>query len=366
MNRSPQQIRNGSQSVRKMVRCWGGVLACLGMGVFPPPTLRGNDVIPLFSPAAMEDVPAPKTPATPTTPVPQTPKTPATPVPHTPVPQTPVSRTPVFKTPQPVVAAESSVQFVIPVKAGLTESHFEAPSNLPGNESRLPDVNDLQRQKELRFRELKRQMEILSQLRPGPDEPTLSEQLPDASALSEDASIRNHSRAPAADSSPKTLHKEDQQEPKDRTKKISEPQHLPTEDHAAEPGSAQMIVEGTIDRFALATSLFGTGQTELCLDVLKHVDVKQLSREDQIWVEYMQASCHRRAGRIDLAQQSYRRILAERDADWIGELARWWLDAMDARKQLQSNVVRLSETLAAWEEEIAKLAKESARVSTDQ
>lgn len=147
----------------------------------------------------------------------------------------------------------------------------------------------------------------------------------------------------------------------------SRPSHMV---HVKEPESlpamlTPAIVEGTIDRFALAVSLFGTGQTETCLDVLKHTDLTQLSREDQIWAEYMHACCQRRAGRIDLARQSYRRILAEKDADWIAELATWWLDDLEAKAQLEADAKRLSETLAAWETEIESLSRSSTGTTAD-
>jgi hypothetical protein len=231
------------------------------------------------------------------------------------------------------------------------------------------EKQDLQLQKEYRFRELKRQMEMLDRLvQPGPAQlnsqqrsepetqpdqpvpaPESGRMVPDPSPMMNPPRdlLQNSSGRPLT---PHTIPSSPRPEARIETEQSSD---------------SQMIVEGTIDRFALATSLFGTGQVETCLDVLRHTDIKSLPREDQIWAYYMQACCHRKCGRIDEARQGYRRILAEKDADWVGELASWWLDNIDSRKQLQSDVERLKQTLTAWEEEIDNLAKQTTATGTD-
>ncbi len=117
------------------------------------------------------------------------------------------------------------------------------------------------------------------------------------------------------------------------------------------------IYSGPVDRFALASSLFGTGDIEACLSVLKQIDFKTLSREDQLWINYLQACCHRRAGRIDEARLLYRRIIAAPEADWMKDVSKWWLDNLDAKKTMAGDAQKLNTTLQAWEGEIANLGK---------
>lgn len=114
-------------------------------------------------------------------------------------------------------------------------------------------------------------------------------------------------------------------------------------------------VSGQIDRFALANSLFGTGDVESCLKVLEQTDFSVLTREEQVWSMYMQACCHRRAGRIDDARKLYRGVIAQPEADWVKEQAHWWLNNLDSKSKLQGDIQRLNTTIKAWETEIASL-----------
>ncbi|WP_437227798.1 hypothetical protein SH661x_000560 [Planctomicrobium sp. SH661] len=225
---------------------------------------------------------------------------------------------------------------------------------------------DLKSQKEQRFRELKRQMEILSQLPvPVSGQPAPETSVPEKPASDKPVPEQDRPIEPVFVDS---RNEEESSKPSEQKPVNSEsPRLLPSQEVAATPAPPQaVIVEGTIDRFALATSLFGTGQSETCLDVLRHTDLTKLSREDQIWADYMQACCHRKLGNLDQARQIYRRILAEKDADWIGKLASWWLNELDSKAQLQSDVQRLSQTLAAWETEIENLSRKSTRTAADQ
>ncbi len=117
----------------------------------------------------------------------------------------------------------------------------------------------------------------------------------------------------------------------------------------------QGVVSGQIDRFSLACSLFGAGETEACLKVLGQTDVKGLSREDQLFVQYMQACCHRRGGRLDQAREIYRRIVVAPEADWMKDVSSWWLDNLDSKSVIGGDIGRLQATLSAWETELANV-----------
>jgi len=243
------------------------------------------------------------------------------------------------------------------------------PRGVAGQASQ-PDASsndlDLQALKEQRFRELKRQMEILNQLSEMPRRPAT---FPNEQGESIESGVVETESAP--DLLQQRIREGRQASPPNGApEKIRQPaiplQLVPANESSGsqESPAPQIVVEGTIDRFALATSLFGTGQTETCLDVLNHTDLKQLSREDQVWAEYLIACCHRRAGRLDQAKQCYRRLLAEKDVDWIGELASWWLTEIDEKAKLQDDIQRLAKTLAAWGDEIDSLNRQSAPAET--
>jgi len=126
---------------------------------------------------------------------------------------------------------------------------------------------------------------------------------------------------------------------------------------SSDPLSPQEVIPGQIDRFSLAGSLFGAGDVESCLNVLKQIDVKTLTREDQLWVLYLQAGCHRRAGRLDEARLLYRRVMVAPEADWMKDVSKWWLDHLETKATLLGDTRKLNDTLQAWEAEIDNLAK---------
>jgi hypothetical protein len=127
----------------------------------------------------------------------------------------------------------------------------------------------------------------------------------------------------------------------------------PVPEASSEPSVEPL--DGPIDRFGLACSLFGTGDTEACLKVLLQTDHTILTQENRAWSEYMQACCHRKAGRVDEAREIYRRLVTRGDPDWMATLARWWLDNIDAKNKLEADREQLNQTLSAWEKELESL-----------
>ncbi|SFI37119.1 tetratricopeptide repeat protein [Planctomicrobium piriforme] len=236
--------------------------------------------------------------------------------------------------------------------------------------------DDLQALKAERFRELRAKLDELSNLMPGNTSPrktptttsnepqTMPIHRPNGSANEPQAlSHGQHSPSPLpSDGDDNADHAETERPTRGNISHGSISEDIDDVlSHPASEGnlhaSSSEPVNGPIDRFALASSLFGAGDLEACLNVLRQTNLKELSREDQIWSEYMQASCHRRAGRYDQARQMYRGILSYPEADWVGELARWWLDNLEAKQKLLADTQRLNATLTAWETEIAALGK---------
>jgi hypothetical protein len=124
------------------------------------------------------------------------------------------------------------------------------------------------------------------------------------------------------------------------------------------PRTTETLVGVSINRLALGDSLFGTGQTELALQAYDSVEVTKVSAGDRYWIEYQIANCHRRLGNIPEAQKRYRKLAGLVDAGWCAGHARWWLDALDTRAELQKSLATVKTSLKSMEEQLnAKPAK---------
>lgn len=246
--------------------------------------------------------------------------------------------------PPAIVAEETTGDRILSVESAPTATLVVPPAYGP----RPPDpAAELQELKRLRFEQLKQQLEELGRRRVAPAPDVKPQSSPTAEPPPERLNPAQIADIPIAPSD-STVDAEmiaaaETETPPPAESAVTNP---------AESGSS--VVEGAIDRLALANSLFGAGEYELALRALKEIPAKSLAREDKIWAEYLQACCRRKQGQVAEAQKIYRRLLAEPDVGWVGELSRWWLDHLDARARLAADSQNLSETLTAWEQEIAK------------
>lgn len=117
------------------------------------------------------------------------------------------------------------------------------------------------------------------------------------------------------------------------------------------------IVDGPIDRLALATSLFATKELRECLKILEAVELRPLSVEDQQWHDYLAASCYRDLGNRSEAEGMYRSVLQRSSSTWVSAAARWWLDHIDERAELEQKLQDVETTLDNWRMEIDALKK---------
>jgi hypothetical protein len=238
------------------------------------------------------------------------------------------------------------------------DEHFELPEPLLGAEGARPIEEDLHALKQQRFQELRRQLDELSRLLPAEAIPHAATPVIVPPVLPREAALEEIP-APYMQTPPVQLQPVPEAQPAaPHAAEEPAPGHDATHDAITSmaPHSSAELVSGPIDRFSLAVSLFGSHQWDVCLSVLESLQLDQLPREDQIWSQYMKACCHRHCGSLDEAQRLYRRVLAETDAGWVAELARWWLDNLEEKKRLQQDAQRLAETLKAWETEIGILS----------
>lgn len=116
--------------------------------------------------------------------------------------------------------------------------------------------------------------------------------------------------------------------------------------------SVSGIVDGPIDRLALATSLYATNQLRECLKILEAVELRPLSVEDRQWHDYLVASCYRKLGNRSEAEDYYRSVLQRSSSTWVSTAARWWLGHIDETSQLKTKLEKVQTTVANWRKEI--------------
>lgn len=119
----------------------------------------------------------------------------------------------------------------------------------------------------------------------------------------------------------------------------------------------QPAINGPIDRFALASSLYATGHFRECLQVIDAADQATLNLYETRWLEYLKAGCLRQLGNSELAQRIYRRLVTDESSDWIAEISRWWLDQIQHRQTLQADYSKLASAINQWEQAVDELTK---------
>lgn len=116
-------------------------------------------------------------------------------------------------------------------------------------------------------------------------------------------------------------------------------------------------VSGPIDRIALATSLYATGQYRECLTILKESDDAESDSEAKDWAGYLGASCYRQLGNLTEAESRYRNLLDKKHTAWIAAASLWWLDHLSDQQQLTAKIEEVKTTTAAWKAELDVLRK---------
>jgi hypothetical protein len=116
--------------------------------------------------------------------------------------------------------------------------------------------------------------------------------------------------------------------------------------------ATETLVGASIDRMALADSLFGNGQSDLALQAYSSIELLKQPVADRYWIEYQIANCHRRLGNLAEAEQRYRRLAGLVDAGWCAVHARWWLDALSTRAALQHDLDAIRTSLKTVENQL--------------
>ena len=117
-----------------------------------------------------------------------------------------------------------------------------------------------------------------------------------------------------------------------------------TEPIEATPVSTEpkLLMTSPVNRLRLADNLFGAGDTKTALQAYSAIKLNEISEIDQAWVQFQMASCHRRLGDIPKAEKHYRIVASYQSAGTIADAARWWLDRLEAKKELTLALSRLT------------------------
>lgn len=231
-------------------------------------------------------------------------------------------------------------------------------SDLPDSKGMERKLKELQLQKEETLRELQSQAEsILRSWKSGQPKPETSTPSP---PVVDESSSETSTDASSSETSTN-------QEPVPSTPVVKPeesggakpiPKSPPTQaDATSDTAAPKVLVDGPIDRLALATSLYAIDQHPECLKVLNELSLSRVNSEDRNWAGYLKASCHRRLGNLPEAEKLYRELLRGDRSEWISRSAMWWLDHLSSMRQVEKECQTLKTTAKAWKEEIDELTQ---------
>lgn len=107
------------------------------------------------------------------------------------------------------------------------------------------------------------------------------------------------------------------------------------------------LVDGPVDRVALADNLYAMGAFPLAMEMYSRVEMEQLPAPQQFWVQFQFASCHRQLGDLPAAKKQLRILAGQEEAGWLGQSARWWLDLIDDRLEMEKELAETQRQLNA-------------------
>lgn len=106
-----------------------------------------------------------------------------------------------------------------------------------------------------------------------------------------------------------------------------------------------LVTEGAVDRMSLANNLFAIGEFELALQTYESLDPAVYSEKDRQWIDYQRACAHRRLGDLEAAKKMYRVLVSQDDAGTLGTAARWWLEHIERKAELERRMANLKAVL---------------------
>ncbi|MFO0261009.1 MAG: hypothetical protein ACK53V_05230 [Planctomycetota bacterium] len=228
---------------------------------------------------------------------------------------------------------------------------------------RLPSASAIpgESPEQQRLRSIQQRLELIR---------TLVQQRQEAEASKKQSTSRADSGSPPAPKANTTA--PGKEEPKPEAKPAAQPQPefpLPelgpgpeataTEKPASTPPKylGQTVVPAAVDPLELANSLFQTGNYELALKTYLAVADSLDKPQDALWTEYFIASCRRILGDLPNAEKGYRGLVESRRPTRPVEAARWWLDNVERRKNIETTITQIDSYLQAVSKELSPNGK---------
>lgn len=107
------------------------------------------------------------------------------------------------------------------------------------------------------------------------------------------------------------------------------------------------ILRSPIDHVALADNLYAAKSYGLALEAYQAAAKATGPAALRRWANFQVANCYRHLGQTGEAERQYRRVAGDRDAGQLTDYAKWWLQAMEQRTQLTSQINQLKTSLEA-------------------
>lgn len=107
------------------------------------------------------------------------------------------------------------------------------------------------------------------------------------------------------------------------------------------------ILRSPIDHIALADNLYAARSYGLALEAYQSAAKATGPAASRRWANFQIANCYRHLGQSGEAERQYRRVAGDRDAGQLTDYAKWWLQAMEQRTQLTSQLNQLKTSLEA-------------------
>jgi tetratricopeptide (TPR) repeat protein len=98
---------------------------------------------------------------------------------------------------------------------------------------------------------------------------------------------------------------------------------------------------GAIDPVAVAQNYFRAGDYETALEAYRKVPLRGAAAEERAPTLYMIATCLRKLGHRDEAAKVYREVAAVKDDPFMADCARWQLETLTWRKDVESQIAQL-------------------------
>ncbi len=127
---------------------------------------------------------------------------------------------------------------------------------------------------------------------------------------------------------------------------------------------ATPVVTEPVDRLGLANNLYATGNYKLALATYQKIPLAEATADDRVWIEYQLGCCNRNLGDVAEAEKHYRVVASRAQPEFLTEYARWWLDSLGQRKQIEKALTEVHPALEALEKQINESKDESKVEST--